>query len=152
MIVDYITACLTWKLPHTQGSCVYCTGVQISWFLCHFAFEWVYVCVPCTQVEQEWVWCLTSNGEGSLVVLGARSLRKSLKGRDCIQSSQVFPTSLTSGTYSWGFYVVWMSHYLVADTAVEFLRCGSANPFADPLLAGHRGWQGHSAGPKTRTT
>lgn len=69
------------------------------------------MCGPCT------VWCLTSDGEGSLIIPGAESKRQNLKLGVCIQSSQVFPTSVTSGSYSWGFYVVWMSHYPVGDIA-----------------------------------
>lgn len=82
------------------------TGIEISGFLCHLS-----VCM----------WVCHAPGEAGVSLVFDIQQREqppcptvwqNLKLGVCIQSSQVFPTSLTLGSYSWRVCAVWMSYYL----------------------------------------
>lgn len=104
------------------------TGIEMSGFLCHLRGS-MWVCHAPVEAGVSLVFDIQQREQPP-------TSWQNLKLGVYIQSSQVFPTSLTLGSYSWGVYAVWMSHCLVGDT------------IADPLLAGLR-WA-HFAGPESQ--
>lgn len=106
------------------------TGIEMSGFLCHLS-GCVWVCHAPVEAGVSLMFDIQHREQPP-----CPTSWQNLKLGVCIQSSQVFPASLTLGSYSWRVYAVWMSHYLVGDT------------FADPLLAGLR-WA-HFAGPESQ--